>query len=136
MAKKIQEVPLPRENFLAGYKPITPKFAEDDEPAYSSPTPPTPKTEVSEKTLGEYRRVYLASTSRQESKTEKVYISRRHFDYLKAIADNLKSDEESRLTMSGFIWNMIEDHINRHGKTLAELVNRSLRHNPFDRFKD
>lgn len=39
MAKKIAEVPIPKENFLHGYKPITPKFAEDDEEDVKEDTP-------------------------------------------------------------------------------------------------
>lgn len=50
MAKKIEEVPLPKEGYLHGYKPITPHFADDDEDEKQKteqPAPPAPATQPS-----------------------------------------------------------------------------------------
>ena len=69
MAKKIENIPLPKENFLTGYKPIVPHFA-DDEPS-STEIDKAPKLTRDEKA---YSDLFLKAPD-SSKRTRVVYVS-------------------------------------------------------------
>lgn len=144
MAKKIAEVPLPREGYLHGYRPITPNFADDevDEKQKSEqPAPCTPekqKTPVSKKNQtdgieSDFESLFIKPTSK-EQKIRKICISVRHYNMLNTLVERLSTNDEP-LTMVGYLWNVLENHFVNYGKTIKGLIDKAPPKNPFDSFE-
>lgn len=144
MAKKIAEVPLPRDNFLQGYKPITPKFAPDDEeevkvdatPAEVKPTEQTPveKTKSAQTSVSELEKEYLEKFFAQApsaGKYCKIGLSSDHFELIDAIVKDLSPG----MNKADYIWNVLENHFKTYGKVIRELFNKIPPKNPIDRFE-
>lgn len=143
MAKKIAEVPIPKENFLHGYKPITPKFAEDDEedvkedtPAEEKPVEQKPsEKKVTPKQSSEeevYRETYFAQAP-SEGKYCKIGVSQEHFELIGDIVKNLSPG--GTMTKADLLWNILENHFKTYGNTIREMFNKIPPKNPFERFK-
>lgn len=128
MAKKIENIPLPKENFLAGYKPIVPHFA-DDEPS-STESDKAPKLARDEKA---YSDLFLKAPD-SSKRTRVVYVSNEHLDCLKEMARFLKDEYGTGITLSGIVWNLLEYHFNTYGKTIGSLIDKNRPQMP-DRFK-
>lgn len=128
MAKKIENIPLPKENFLAGYKPIVPHFA-DDEPS-STEIDKAPKLTRDEKA---YSDLFLKAPD-SSKRTRVVYVSNEHLDCLKEMARFLKDEYGTEVTISGVVWNLLEHHFNTYGKTIGSLIDKNRPQMP-DRFK-
>lgn len=143
MAKKIAEVPIPKENFLHGYKPITPKFAEDDEEDVKEDTPaeekpveqkPSEKKVTPQQSSEEevYRETYFAQAP-SEGKYCKIGVSQEHFELIGDIVKNLSPG--GTMTKADLLWNILENHFKTYGNTIREMFNKIPPKNPFDRFK-
>lgn len=119
MAKKIENIPLPKENFLAGYSPLTPHFADDEEPS------PNGSASKFRTTLNakEYAEIFLKAPD-SAKKDRAVYVCDRHHKYLKAMARWLRDENGERMTVSGLLSNILEHHFNTHGKTIRALIER------------
>lgn len=143
MAKKIAEVPIPRDNFLQGYKPITPKFADDDEedvkegaaPTETKPPEPTPaeKPKKPQPKESDLEREYLEKFFAQApsaGKYCKVGLSSDHFELIDAIVKDLSPG----MNKADYIWNVLENHFKTYGKVIRELFNKIPPKNPIDRF--
>lgn len=119
MAKKIENIPLPKESFLAGYKPIVPHFA-DDEPL-STESDKAPKLTRDEKA---YSDLFLKAPD-SSKRTRVVYVSNEHLDCLKEMARFLKDEYGTDITLSGLVWNLLEHHFNTYGKTIGSLIDKN-----------
>ena len=144
MAKKIEEVPLPKEGYLHGYKPITPHFADDDEdekqkteqpapPASVAQPSPTPKKKATSGAESDYESLFITPISK-EQKIRKICISVRHYNMLNALVERLGTDGNP-LTMVGYLWNVLENHFAVYGKTIKGLIDKAPPKNPFDSFE-
>ncbi len=144
MAKKIEEVPIPREGYLHGYKPITPHFAEDDEDEKpkvkqaapsASLTQPAPVSSKMQPNDAEYNfeSLFIKPTSK-EQKIRKICISVRHYNMLNTLVERLSTNDEP-LTMVGYLWNVLENHFANYGKTIKGLIDKAPPKNPFDSFE-
>lgn len=129
MAKKIENIPLPKENSLAGYKPIVPHFAADDEPS-STESDKAPKLTRDEKA---YSDLFLKAPD-SSKRTRVVYVSDEHLDCLKEMTRVLKDEYGNDITLSGVVWNLLEHHFNTYGKTIGSLIDKNRPQMP-DRFK-
>lgn len=144
MAKKIEEVPIPREGYLHGYKPLTPHFADDEDDEKSKteqPTPsasvtqptPTPKKKQTNGAESDFESLFIKPTSK-EQKIRKICISVRHYNMLNTLVERLSTSDEP-LTMVGYLWNVLENHFANYGKTIKELIDKAPPKNPFDSFE-
>lgn len=144
MAKKIAEVPLPKDNFLQGYKPITPKFAPDDddeakeEEASAEGKPPeqnpAEKKKSSKPTDSNLEQEYLEKFFAQApsaGKYCKIGLSNDHFELIDAIVKDLSPG----MNKADYIWNVLENHFKTYGKVIRELFNKIPPKNPIDRFE-
>lgn len=144
MAKKIAEVPLPRDNFLQGYKPITPKFAPDDEeevkeetaPVEAKPTEQNPvdKNKSTRAPDSDLEKEYLDKFFAQApsaGKYCKIGLSSDHFELIDAIVKDLSPG----MNKADYIWNVLENHFKTYGKVIRELFNKIPPKNPIDRFE-
>lgn len=148
MAKKIAEVPLPRDNFLQGYKPITPKFAPDDEDEAKEEvkekttlveSKPTEQTLVEKKKsvqtlVSDLEKEYLEKFFAQApsaGKYCKIGLSSDHFELIDAIVKDLSPG----MNKADYIWNVLENHFKTYGKVIRELFNKIPPKNPIDRFE-
>ena len=95
MAKKIENIPLPKENFLAGYKPIVPHFADDDEPS-STESEKAPELTRDEKA---YSDLFLKAPD-SSKRTRVVYVSNEHLDCLEEMARFLKDEYGTAITLA------------------------------------
>lgn len=129
MAKKIENIPLSKENFLAGYKPIVPHFADDDEPS-STESEKSPELTRDEKA---YSGLFLKAPD-SSKRTRVVYVSNEHLDCLKEMTRFLKDEYGTGITLSGIVWNLLEHHFNTYGKTIGSLIGKNRPQMP-DRFK-
>ena len=146
MAKKIAEVPLPRDNFLQGYKPITPKFAPDDEDEVKEDAPlvgPEPKP-TGQNTVEKKKQPQASESSLEKEYLEKFFaqapsagkyckigLSSDHFELIDAIVKDLSPG----MTKADYIWNVLENHFKTYGKVIRELFNKIPPKNPIDRFE-
>ncbi len=128
MAKKIENIPLPKGNFLAGHKPTVPHFA-DDEPSLTE-SDKAPKLTRDEKA---YSDLFLKSPD-SSKRTRVVYVSNEHLDCLKEMARFLKDEYGTGVTISGVVWNLLEHHFNTYGKTIGSLIDKNRPQMP-GRFK-
>lgn len=143
MAKKIEEVPIPREGYLHGYKPLTPHFADDDDekpkteqqaPSASVTQPtPMPKKKQTNGAESDFESLFIKPTSK-EQKIRKICISVRHYNMLNTLVERLGTNDEP-LTMVGYLWNVLENHFANYGKTIKELIDKAPPKNPFDSFE-
>lgn len=144
MAKKIEEVPIPREGYLHGYKPLTPHFADDEDdekPKTEQPAPsamvtqptPTPKKKQTNGAESDFESLFIKPTSK-EQKIRKICISVRHYNMLNTLVERLSTSDEP-LTMVGYLWNVLENHFANYGKTIKELIDKAPPKNPFDSFE-
>lgn len=144
MAKKIEEIPLPREGYLHGYKPITPRFADDEEDEKQKTEQPVPRTSETQKTLAskkqqtdgvesDFESLFIKPTSK-EQKIRKICISVRHYNMLNTLVERLSTNDEP-LTMVGYLWNVLENHFVNYGKTIKGLIDKAPPKNPFDSFE-
>lgn len=144
MAKKIEEIPLPREGYLHGYKPITPRFADDEEDEKQKTEQPAPRTSETQKTPvskkqqtdgaeSDFETLFIKPTSK-EQKIRKICISIRHYNMLNTLVERLSTNEEP-LTMVGYLWNVLENHFVNYGKTIKGLIDKVPPKNPFDSFE-
>lgn len=129
MAKKIENTPPPKGNFLAGYKPIVPHFADDDEPS-SSESDKVPELTRDEKA---YSDLFLKAPD-SSKRTRVVYVSNEHLDCLKEMVRFLKDEYGTDITLSGLVWNLLEHHFNTYGKTIGSLIDKNKPQMP-ERFK-
>ena len=144
MAKKIEEIPLPREGYLHGYKPITPRFADDEEDEKPKSEQPAPSASVTQpspvskkmQTNGaesDFENLFIKPTSK-EQKIRKICISVRHYNMLNTLVERLSTNDEP-LTMVGYLWNVLENHFANYGKTIKGLIDKVPPKNPFDSFE-
>lgn len=148
MAKKIAEVPLPRDNFLQGYKPITPKFAPDDEDEVKDEVKeeaaPVEATPTEQNTMEKKRQPQASESSLEREYLEKFFaqapsagkyckigLSSDHFELIDAIVKDLSPGT----TKADYIWNVLENHFKTYGKVIRELFNKIPPKNPIDRFE-
>ena len=129
MAKKIETIPLPKDNFLAGYKPIVPHFADDDESS-ADENISTPKLAIDEK---EYADIFLKAPD-SSKRVRVVYVSAEHLECLKTIARFLKNEYGTAITVSALVANILEHHFRTYGKIIGTLIDKSRPTMP-DRFK-
>lgn len=144
MAKKIEEVPLPREGYLHGYRPITPHFADDEEDEKQKSEQPAPCTPEKQKSPvlkknqtdgveSDFESLFIKPTSK-EQKIRKICISVRHYNMLNTLVERLSTNDEP-LTMVGYLWNVLENHFVNYGKTIKGLIDKVPPKNPFDSFE-
>lgn len=133
MAKKIQEVDLPKDNYLGGYKPITPNFAPAEaDDKVSSDEGNANQREGLSKEEADYSAIFLkpAIPSRRE---RRVGISDKHYRMLYNLTERLKSDENP-ITMVSYLSTVMEEHFKKYGKTIKELINKAPQRTEFDEF--
>lgn len=144
MAKKIEEVPIPREGYLHGYKPITPHFADDEEDEKVKTEKSAPRASESQQTSvsnknqadgaeADFEALFIKPTSK-EQKIRKICISIRHYNMLNTLVERLGTNDEP-LTMVGYLWNVLENHFASYGKTIKGLIDKAPPKNPFDSFE-
>lgn len=147
MAKKISKVPL-GEDFLAGYKPVTPDFADIPMDNDVAPEPmPGPKG-VDEATPAEMSK---SSTQKihsfpdsfvdaflrggtDDKKTEKVYLTIDHLICLREIVQSIRSKTGKNMTIGNYVWNILEHHFSTYRKDIAGLIDQR-KQKSLDRFK-
>lgn len=137
MAKKIAEVPLPKENFLHGYKPITPNFSDEDE-VYAVIQEEKPKDDAKTKPspIGkekEYISKFLKPAANTK-KDNKVGLTLKHYELLSAIVGQL-STPTNKISRSDYLWNVLQEHFKTYGDVIWELIRKIPPKNPFDDFE-
>lgn len=147
MAKKISKVPL-GEDFLAGYKPVTPDFADIPMDNDVAPEPvPGPKG-VGEDTLAEKQKLSTPKTQpipdsfvdaflrggTDDKKTEKVYLTIDHLICLREIVQAIRSKTGKNMTIGNYVWNILEHHFSTYRKDIAGLIDQR-KQKSLDRFK-
>lgn len=137
MAKKIAEVPLPKENFLHGYKPITPNFSDEDEvdvvtqdDKQKEGTTAKPMPIGKEK---EYISKFLKPAANTK-KDNKVGLTVKHYELLSAIVSQL-STPSNKISRSDYLWNVLQEHFKTYGDVIWELIRKIPPKNPFDDFE-
>ncbi len=147
MAKKISKVPL-GEDFLAGYKPVTPDFADIPMDNDVAPEPMTGPKGVDEGSTAEKPK---ASTQKlqpfpdsfvdtflrggtDDKKTEKVYLTIDHLICLREIVQAIRSKTGKNMTIGNYVWNILEHHFSTYRKDIAGLIDQR-KHKSLDRFK-
>lgn len=147
MAKKISKVPL-GEDFLAGYKPVTPDFADIPMDNDVAPEPmPGPKgaeedilaemskspTQKTQSFSGSFVETFLRGGT-DEKKNEKVYLTLDHLICLREIVQAIRSKTGKNMTIGNYVWNILEHHFSTYQKDIAGLIDQR-KHNSLDRFK-
>lgn len=147
MAKKISKVPL-GEDFLAGYKPVTPDFADIPMDNDVAPEPvPGPKgvDEVStaDKPKASPQKIQSFPDSfvdvflrggTDDKKTEKVYLTIDHLICLREIVQAIRSKTGKNMTIGNYVWNILEHHFSTYRKDIAGLIDQR-KQKSLDRFK-
>lgn len=147
MAKKISKVPL-GEDFLAGYKPVTPDFANIPMDNDVAPEPvPGPKgvDEVStaEKPKASTQKLQPLPDSfvdtflrggTDDKKTEKVYLTIDHLICLREIVQAIRSKTGKNMTIGNYVWNILEHHFSTYRKDIAGLIDQR-KQKSLERFK-
>lgn len=133
MPKKVQEVDLPKDNYLGGYKPITPNFApsETEDKVNPGEANVSPRKDLS-KEESDYATLFLrpAIPSRRE---RRVGISDKHYRMLYNLTERLKTDENP-ISMVSYLSIVLEEHFKKYGKTIKELINKAPQRTEFDEF--
>ena len=147
MAKKISKVPL-GEDFLAGYKPVTPDFADIPMDNDVAPEPvPGPKG-VEEDTPGEKPKASAQKIQSfpdsfvdtflrggtDDKKTEKVYLTIDHLICLREIVQAIRSKTGKNMTIGNYVWNILEHHFSTYRKDIAGPIDQR-KQKSLDRFK-
>lgn len=147
MAKKISKVPL-GEDFLAGYKPVTPDFADIPMDNDVAPEPVVGPKGVDEVSTAEKPK---ASTQNMQpfpdsfvdtflrggtddKKTEKVYLTIDHLICLREIVQAIRSKTGKNMTIGNYVWNILEHHFSTYRKDIAGLIDQR-KQKSLDRFK-
>lgn len=147
MAKKISKVPL-GEDFLAGYKPVTPDFADIPMDNDVAPEPVAGPKGVDEVSTAEKPK---ASTQNMQpfpdsfvdtflrggtddKKTEKVYLTIDHLICLREIVQAIRSKTGKNMTIGNYVWNILEHHFSTYRKDIAGLIDQR-KQKSLDRFK-
>lgn len=143
MAKKIEEVPIPKDNFLGGYKPIVPNFATEEETSDDSKTekPPVPDTPVKNRqkdpkdsnSVSYYEETFLCPAG-PGRKVIKLGVSDKHYKLLDSLVERLGSDERP-ISKVSYLWNVLENHFATYGKKIKELIDKAPPRNEFDQFQ-
>lgn len=147
MAKKISKVPL-GEDFLAGYKPVTPDFADIPMDNDVAPEPMLGPKGVEEDILAEMSKSPTQKTQpfsgsfvdtflrggTDEKKNEKVYLTLDHLICLREIVQAIRSKTGKNMTIGNYVWNILEHHFSTYHKDIAGLIDQR-KHNSLDRFK-
>lgn len=147
MAKKIAKVPL-GEDFLAGYKPVTPDFADIPMDSDVAPDPmPGPKgvdeepmapkpedTPHKSRTISNSFADTFLRGGTDEKKIEKVYLTNDHLIRLREIVQAITSKTGKNMTIGNYVWIILEHHFSTYRKDIAGLIDQCKR-NSLDRFK-
>ncbi|WP_289744431.1 DUF3408 domain-containing protein [uncultured Duncaniella sp.] len=147
MAKKIAKVPL-GEDFLAGYKPVTPDFADIPMDNDVAPEPvPGPKgveddfsekpSEPSAPKIRPFSDSFVDTFLKggtDEKKNEKVYLTLDHLICLREIVQAIRSKTGKNMTIGNYVWNILEHHFSTYQKDIAGLIDQR-KHKSLDRFK-
>lgn len=139
MAKKIEEVPIPKDNFLGGYKPIVPNFAPDEVASDAKvDKPPATTSSTKQKKAGNSDSSYYEDTflcaAGPGRKEIKLGVSDRHFKLLDSLVERLSTPERP-LSKVSYLWNVLENHFATYGKTIKELIDKAPPRNEFDQFQ-
>lgn len=147
MAKKISKVPL-GEDFLAGYKPVTPDFADIPMDNDVAPEPvPGPKG-VEEDTPADKPKLFTPKMQpfpesfvdtflrggTDDKKPEKVYLTNDHLICLREIVQAIRSKTGKNMTIGNYVWNILEHHFSTYRKDIAGLIDQR-KQKSLDRFK-
>lgn len=147
MAKKISKVPL-GEDFLAGYKPVTPDFADIPMDNDVAPEPvPSPKG-VEEDTPADKPKLFTPKMQpfpesfvdtflrggTDDKKPEKVYLTIDHLICLREIVQAIRSKTGKNMTIGNYVWNILEHHFSTYRKDIAGLIDQR-KQKSLDRFK-
>lgn len=147
MAKKISKVPL-GEDFLAGYKPVTPDFADIPMDNDVAPEPvPGPKG-VEEDTPSDKPKLFTPKMQpfpesfvdtflrggTDDKKPEKVYLTIDHLICLREIVQAIRSKTGKNMTIGNYVWNILEHHFSTYRKDIAGLIDQR-KQKSLDRFK-
>lgn len=147
MAKKISKVPL-GEDFLAGYKPVTPDFADIPMDNDVAPEPISGPKGVEEDTPGEKPKASAQKIQSfpdsfvdaflrggtDDKKTEKVYLTIDHHICLREIVQAIRSKTGKNMTIGNYVWNILEHHFSTYRKDIAGLIDQR-KQKSLDRFK-
>jgi len=147
MAKKISKVPL-GEDFLAGYKPVTPDFADipmDNDVApelvpgpkgvdeVSKAEKPKTSTQKTQPFPDSFVDTFLRGGT-DDKKTEKVYLTIDHLICLREIVQAIRSKTGKNMTIGNYVWNILEHHFSTYRKDIAGLIDQR-KQKSLDRFK-
>ena len=143
MAKKIAKVPL-GEDFLAGYKPVTPDFAdipmENDvapEPLAQSKGFEKEKDDNTPRPPNQTSMVFLETfltASPNDAKHQKVYLTDRHLSCLKDIVQAYRTITGTVIPISAYVWNILENHFSTYKNDIAGLMDQCTQQR-LERFK-
>lgn len=129
----VKKIPLD-DSYLEGLNPVTPSFGEPElEREPDRKKVEKKKVQIAPKDKTEYESVFLAPAGGGK-KAWRVYVTEIHYDRLNTIVKRL-STETQQQTIVGYLWNVLEDHFRTHGRTIAELIDKTVQTNPFDEFK-
>lgn len=147
MAKKISKVPL-GEDFLAGYKPVTPDFADipmdndvapepvsgpkgvEEDTSADKPKSSTPKMQPFPESFVD---TFLRGGT-NDKKPEKVYLTIDHLICLREIVQAIRSKTGKNMTIGNYVWNILEHHFSTYRKDIAGLIDQR-KQKSLDRFK-
>lgn len=147
MAKKISKVPL-GEDFLAGYKPVTPDFADipmdndvapepvsgpkgvEEDTSADKPKSSTPKMQPFPESFVD---TFLRGGT-DDKKPEKVYLTIDHLICLREIVQTIRSKTGKNMTIGNYVWNILEHHFSTYRKDIAGLIDQR-KQKSLDRFK-
>lgn len=142
MAKKVAKIPL-GDDFLAGYKPVTPDFADIpmDNDVAPDPLPQSNRENVethksasiSSFTKSSFDEIFMSGGT-SERKSEKVYLTSEHLICLKEIVQAIQSSTGKPMTIGNYMWNIIEHHFSTYKKDIAGLLDR-CKPNSLEKFK-
>lgn len=147
MAKKISKVPL-GEDFLAGYKPVTPDFADIPMDNDVAPEPVPGPNGIEEDTSADkpkssapkmqpFPESFVDTFLRggtDDKKPEKVYLTIDHLICLREIVQAIRSKTGKNMTIGNYVWNILEHHFSTYRKDIAGLIDQR-KQKSLDRFK-
>lgn len=147
MAKKISKVPL-GEDFLAGYKPVTPDFADIPMDNDVAPEPVSGPKGVEEDTPADKPKLFTPKMQpfpesfvdtflrggTDDKKPEKVYLTIDHLICLREIVQAIRSKTGKNMTIGNYVWNILEHHFSTYRKDIAGLIDQR-KQKSLDRFK-
>lgn len=115
--------PFDESNRLDGYKPVTPESSPKAPPSErGASSTPSVSMKQTARVDDDYASKYL--TQPHESYPRKIYISREFHTRIEMIV-NLLGKGEVKLTLSGFLHNILSEHFAQYG----EEINRLLKEN-------